>query len=126
MRAVVWRQPSRVMPVTLGAKLAVSNWRTVRKIWAGRPISVKWVMAIAAGPSAAGAVSPSRVRFAVACDTNQVATLKPAAAARKRWRRTAGKEGVRDRSFGSILDHTGRLPDTGGAAAEEAGWRDCR
>ena len=46
-------------------------------------------MAIAAGPSAAGAVSPSRVRFAVACDTYQAATLKPAAAARKRWRRIA-------------------------------------
>ena len=77
MRAVVWRQPSKVTPVTLGVKLAVSNWRTVRKIWAGRPISIKWVMAIAAGPSATGAVFPSRVWFAVACDTNQAATLKP-------------------------------------------------
>jgi hypothetical protein len=42
-------------------------------------------MAIAAGPSTPGAVSPSRVRFAVACDTYQAVTLKPAAAARKRW-----------------------------------------
>src|SRR3954463_15783974 len=41
-------------------------------------------MAIAAGPSTPGAVSPSRVRFAVACDTYQAVTLKPAAAARKR------------------------------------------
>jgi hypothetical protein len=41
-------------------------------------------MAIAAGSSAAGAVSPSRVRFAVACDTYQAVILKPAAAARKR------------------------------------------
>jgi hypothetical protein len=65
------------MPVTLGVKLAVSNWRTVRKIWAGRPISMKWVMVIAAGPSATGVVFPSRVRFAVACDTYQAATLKP-------------------------------------------------